>query len=104
MTPNVVPQPSFQDQRSLDHRSPARSGATRPKAILSPIRQRDVNGTPQVWLKNISLRFRVDNSTRLLALDNFNLKVKPDECLCIVCPSGCDKSTLLQLIAGLHQT
>ncbi len=74
MTPNVAPQPSFLDHRSLDHRSPARSGATRPKPILSPIRQRDVNGTPKVWLKNISLSYKVDNGTRLPGARQYQLE------------------------------
>jgi hypothetical protein len=42
MIPNVAPQPSFPD-----HRSPVRSGATRPKPIPSLTRLHDINGTPK---------------------------------------------------------
>jgi NitT/TauT family transport system ATP-binding protein len=43
------------------------------------------------------------NGSRLLAIDNIDLKVRAGEFLCIVGPSGCGKSTLLHLIAGLHK-
>jgi len=58
---------------------------------------------PKVWLKDISVTYRGNNGSRLLALDSINLQVKAGEFLCIVGPSGCGKSTLLHLIAGLHQ-
>jgi len=58
---------------------------------------------PKVWLKDISVTYRGNNGSRLLALDFINLQVKAGEFLCIVGPSGCGKSTLLHLIAGLHQ-
>ena len=58
---------------------------------------------PKLWLKQISQTYRSANNGDLLALDRFELKVRPGEFVCIVGPSGCGKSTLLHLIAGLAQ-
>jgi NitT/TauT family transport system ATP-binding protein len=58
--------------------------------------------TTKVGLNDISLSYRTQSGTRLLALDRINLQVRAGEFLCIVGPSGCGKSTLLHLIAGLH--
>ncbi len=100
MTLNSAPQSSFSE-----HRSPARGGAPRWKSGVAPtvLPLPAASSTPKVWLKDISLTYRGNNGSRLLALDSINLQVKAGEFLCIVGPSGCGKSTLLHLIAGLHQ-
>lgn len=49
---------------------------------------------PQKW-------FHTPQGTRIEALNNIKLSVKPGEFITIIGPSGCGKSTLLKIIAGL---
>ena len=89
-----------------DHRSTARASATRWKTGAAPSvlpLPQPVSDVPKVSLHGISLSYKTTNGTRLLAIDNIDLKVRAGEFLCIVGPSGCGKSTLLHLIAGLHK-
>jgi len=57
---------------------------------------------PAVALRNVSKVYG-RGATAVPALDRIDLSVAPGEFLCIVGASGCGKSTMLNLIAGLDQ-
>jgi NitT/TauT family transport system ATP-binding protein len=46
---------------------------------------------------------RARKASARLALDGFDLEVRPGEFLCLLGPSGCGKSTLLNLLAGFSE-
>jgi len=99
----MTPNPALQTFLPAGLRRPG--GVSRGKtagAAVVPLRQFAANATPRVSLQGISLSYRTNDGSLLLALDNINLRVRSGEFLCIVGPSGCGKSTLLHLVAGLH--
>src|SRR4029077_8939693 len=54
-----------------------------------------------VALKNVARRFVTPAGEILSALEDFDLSIAPGEFFAIVGPTGCGKSTMLGLIAGL---
>ncbi|MEI7494680.1 MAG: ABC transporter ATP-binding protein [Betaproteobacteria bacterium] len=57
--------------------------------------------TPAVELINVSRRFVTPDGKSMTALRNFNLTVNTGEFVAVVGPTGCGKSTTLNLITGL---
>jgi NitT/TauT family transport system ATP-binding protein len=55
---------------------------------------------PVLIAKHLSKSFP-NGSGKLVAVENVNFELMPQEFLCVVGPSGCGKTTLLKLLAGL---
>lgn len=53
-------------------------------------------------LQNIKKVFKSDSNRSLTALDNINISVKAGEFVCIIGKTGCGKTTLLRITAGLE--
>jgi NitT/TauT family transport system ATP-binding protein len=100
MTTNRAPQSALASPRVAAGNGVRRWQPNSAPALLSM--QPIGSEIPKVSIRNISLSYKANDGTRLLALDRINLQVKAGEFLCIVGPSGCGKSTLLHLIAGLQ--
>lgn len=62
-----------------------------------------MRGGIMIELKNVSFRYRSEESTELYenSLHQINLKVRKGEILLLTGPSGCGKTTILRLINGL---
>lgn len=57
--------------------------------------------TPAIELINVSRRFVSPTGKSLTALRDFNMVVEPGEFVAVVGPTGCGKSTTLNLVTGL---
>ena len=60
-------------------------------------------GVPAIEFKDVSLRFIGADGTATVTLRNFSMSVARGEFVAIVGPTGCGKSTTLNIITGLLQ-
>ena len=57
----------------------------------------------EIRISGLSKTFKTQHKETVQALSGIDLRVLPNDFLCIVGPSGCGKSTLLRILAGLER-
>jgi NitT/TauT family transport system ATP-binding protein len=55
----------------------------------------------EIRITDLSMRYRTVSGDSVFALDRVSLAIQPREFVCVVGTSGCGKTTLLRIIAGL---
>jgi NitT/TauT family transport system ATP-binding protein len=55
-------------------------------------------------LENVSKFYKNGDNCKVIAVDQLNLTIQPNEFVCIIGRSGCGKTTTLRMIAGLEAT
>ena len=75
---------------------------TIPKPFMSTLLKQH-EAAPVIELAAVSKVFATASGDRVRALDSTTLRVKPGEFITVVGASGCGKTTLLRLIAGLER-
>lgn len=58
---------------------------------------------PEIQIKNVSMKYPVNNGDDVTALSDVSLDIRQGEFISLLGPSGCGKTTLLRIIADLIQ-
>lgn len=58
---------------------------------------------PNLVIKNLTKKYWLTNNKTVVALKNFNLSIFPGEFVSIIGKSGCGKTTLFNIIAGVEE-
>lgn len=77
------------------------SGTGRSLGVANDHRLREARRAPAMRVDHLSKRYRGQQRSTVLALDNIDFHVDAGEFVSIVGPSGCGKSTLLKIMTGL---
>ena len=56
----------------------------------------------EIKIENVHKEFVNPDGSKIVALNDVNLTVKPGSFISLIGPSGCGKTTLLRAIAGLN--
>ena len=83
---------------SADHRVVDGAIAARFLQEVKRLLERTMNSDPfmaQIVIRNLTKTY---SSGGVVALEDINLEVQPNESVCILGPSGCGKTTLLRII------